>query len=100
MSGFQVPLKKVNNLTHVTQIVLDHAPKCCQNKHDTYTISVYLYRGWIVLVVPIDMNEPCLRLKFAYLFKHAHRYLIIIKHSYTSRERTVSDRNSSCMSIL
>ena len=25
-----------------------------QNKHDTYTIPVYLYRGWIVFVVHTD----------------------------------------------
>ena len=34
----------------VTQITLNHAPGCYQNKHDTYCmyIPVYLYRGWIV----------------------------------------------------
>ena len=43
MTGFQVPHK-------VAQITLMHAPKCYQNKHDTYTIPVYLYRGELYLL--------------------------------------------------
>ena len=43
MTEFQVPHK-------VAQITLMHAPKCYQNKHDTYTIPVYLYKGELYLL--------------------------------------------------
>ena len=43
MTEFQVPHK-------VAQITLMHAPKCYQNKHDTDTIPVYLYKGELYLL--------------------------------------------------
>ena len=43
MTEFQV-------LHKVAQITLMHAPKCYQNKHDTYTIPVYLYKGELYLL--------------------------------------------------